>query len=314
MNYRKTIPSVLLFASVAVPFGLAQAPGSTSPSTTSPSGTTRSTGSSATDTTRHASDEHGSKTHLKTAGAENVEVRRISEAAMNNEFTAKDLIGRAVHDSSGSKLGDITDLGLAGVVDQELAKKLNHDATAAMQGQGAGQSGWKDAMSSAKRSLTGGSAVAYISVGGLFGVGDNIVAVPVESLAFDRGNDRFTLNVSKDQFVAIAEQRTSAADEDSQPRATTAPRSQVAGPDAPAARSMPTESATSEIVRIQSAFRGDSLLRDSASRIEIKASGDDLLLTGTVASEAEKERALRVAKQNSSRTIKDQLRVSSGNN
>ncbi len=168
------------------------------------------------------------------------EFRRISKDALKGQTTAKDVIGQVVYGSDGEKLGDISDLTVssdfeaarmaqaAASADSVAPLSYGSDDTSAstlrstssnqpLNTTGSTAGGAVDAATSSldraaddtwasAKSMVGlDEPHAIISVGGIMGVGDNLVAVPVSALQFDSAEDRYTLNVTKGEFASIAE-------------------------------------------------------------------------------------------------------------
>ncbi len=164
-------------------------------------------------------------------------IRRVSKDSIEDRKTAKHLIGKAVHGSDGKKLGDITDLMLGDAMGVGYAGRghTEADRTAAnptladgrgtatssagtsgstssgargtsQPSQPGGQEGHSGAWSAGKEMYAGskGGIQAIISVGGVLGVGDNLVAVPFSDLVYDSGAERYTLNINQTEFNRIA--------------------------------------------------------------------------------------------------------------
>lgn len=52
-------------------------------------------------------------------------LRRVNEAALESQFTAKDLIGKELYDRSGKRIGEVKDIVLASSVNPQLAAGLS---------------------------------------------------------------------------------------------------------------------------------------------------------------------------------------------
>ncbi|MGH8021114.1 MAG: PRC-barrel domain-containing protein [Opitutaceae bacterium] len=199
------------------------------------------------------SKDYSSSSSHKSMGAmaSTSEFRRVSRDALENQTTAKDVIGQAVYSSDGEKLGDISDLtvssdfqaarmaqtasraerdydstsgsatapGSLGSTSDRSTTAANTPSSSSRTRSSTSSSSSSstsadslgraadDAWSSAKAMVGMDEPHAIISVGGVMGVGDNLVAVPVSALEFDSTEDRYTLSVTKSEFVAIAEQK-----------------------------------------------------------------------------------------------------------
>lgn len=153
--------------------------------------------------------------------ANTADFQRVSKDAIDNQVTAKDVIGQAVYGSDGEKLGDISDLTVSSEFQAarmaQAATRADRDTLGADRtpgtgtgatadtGIGAAEREAGDAWSAAKSMVGMEEPHAIISVGGVLGVGDDLVAVPLSALEYDSAEERYTLNVQKSEFVSIAE-------------------------------------------------------------------------------------------------------------
>jgi len=156
-------------------------------------------------------------------------IRRVSKDEVENQPTAKHVIGQAVYSSDGKKLGDISDLTISSDFQAAqmagIARRAGSDSTATTTtasdvARSDATSRRKDASkdwSSAKNMTVGSETQAIISVGGVLGVGDDLVSVPVSALNYDSSEERFTLSVTKDEFLAIAEKPSVSSNSDRTP-------------------------------------------------------------------------------------------------
>lgn len=200
-----------------------------------------------------------------------IAVRHTTDAAVDAAFSAKDLLGSSVRDLAGERLGVIRDVLLdeaksprpdeAAVANAEEGKLPQHDFD---------------------------QLHVVISVGGLFGMADDVVLVPAEALSYDRANDTYTLNVSKTEFVAIAKQSASGAQ---QPERMAAP------------------GAASDVAVVTEALREDTTLRTVASDISVDLEDNQIVLSGVARNASEKDRIVEVAREATDKPVVDNIEV-----
>jgi sporulation protein YlmC with PRC-barrel domain len=82
-------------------------------------------------------------------------IRRLNDDAVERQFTAKDLIGKEVYDSSGKRIGEVKDVVLASSTNPQLSRAIS---------QGTGMA---SADSSTSRESSGTTRTASGSVGGV---------------------------------------------------------------------------------------------------------------------------------------------------
>ncbi len=176
-------------------------------------------------------------------------IHRISSAALDRQFTAKDLIGKDVYDNQNKKVGEVKDVVLDSSQSRQLASALsmkagrhsgrvgNSDASASGSmgnGTASGSVGVgnasvsgsvntgmadndTDAGRSSDRSRMDGDhprwghsePSAIISYGGFLGMGDNLLRVPISQLNYDSAQDRLTLNVTETELSSLKTSDTS---------------------------------------------------------------------------------------------------------
>jgi hypothetical protein len=245
------------------------------------------------------------------------DIKRVDRDKLDSKLTAKELIGKEVVDMNGERLGSIHDIGLAQVLPNEF--RAVETAT--------------DSASGLSAMPNNNSINLYVAVGGIMGLGADIVSVPADRFGFDRENDRLTLDIPEDQFSAIADDdqdRTgfASADLTSGTDATTPGYASGAGATSWTAGSTATEmSATrdgvtgtrtdvastgthEDVRKIERALNDDNDLEDVASQVVVAQSGDAILLSGAVNEESQKERIVELARENTDLEVRDYLRVS----
>ena len=176
-------------------------------------------------------------------------VQRVTKDSLKTQVTAKSLIGKNVHDSSGEKIGEVQDIVLdatsapqlaSGFANREDAREARSGSTASTSsaqsnaanprvspsgtyaagagGDGASTTSATDRLRSAGRdaadaardlgasamgALSSSGPAAIISAGGMLGLGDSMIRVPLSQLSYDANEDRVTLNISRDQLSSI---------------------------------------------------------------------------------------------------------------
>lgn len=243
------------------------------------------------------------------------QLQRVTEESVDRQFTASDFIGKAVYDQQGEKIGNIDDISLQ----QSVAKRFKEAAPGAESGSTYSAEVRIDEdekemeldtdkrrsqQQRQGRMSSGGETTVFISVGGLFGIGDDIVAAPASSLSYDQENDRFTMSQSKDQVVALAEQEateyqsdddriTISGSEEWEEESTMSARQQFSG----------------DVSQIRDALRSDTELSVHASGIIVTTEDNKVHLRGAVESKEQKQRAEEIVKQNTDMDVKNSITV-----
>ncbi|MDQ8186219.1 BON domain-containing protein [Pelagicoccus sp. SDUM812002] len=241
-------------------------------------------------------DKDGYK-HSQSSTLSEMDIRRVTQDSLDRQTTAKDLIGASVYDSSGEKIGDVADISIAGLTlgkshsDSDLMGSDNDMESK----QSSSQYGQNKDMKDSQNAMSAqwgqrGQATAFISVGGVFGIGDDIVAVPANSLTWDAAEERYTLAASKQQIVALAEQDPIDMEDDNTYSAK--------------------QSFDDDTSMIRNAFQSDKNKKD-LSGIMVEKEDNRIVLRGTVRSEDAKEHAADLAEQHSDLKIVNSINVSS---
>lgn len=279
---------------------------------------------------------------------------RVSKDNVDQRFTAKDLLGAAVYDTAGERIGDIADIDLQGTVPSSLSMSFTQNdsggvsmgsssmspgtnyantGTGATSGNAgvsgstgvAGQTGSagnyaqsgtssstsqssidrahsaaSDVLADSSRaisSISGSSqATVFLSVGGLWGIGDDLVRVPISQLSYNTGEDRFELAASKAQVVALAEQKDGA-------------QAGYAGSMNSGSTTAAKQTFGDEASRVQSALRTDPQVSAFAQGVTVNSDGDTIELHGSVQTEEQKKQILDAARRATSKDIEDELDV-----
>lgn len=157
-------------------------------------------------------------------------IQRLNDQSLDRQFTAKDLIGKEVYDSGNKRVGEIKDVVLDSTQFQQLANAIrSRESQTSAYGSAALNAGSDTAasspgVSSSDRnsghvSSTSSSAVgntstgtdyamssepaAIVSSGGLLGVGNNLLRVPLSQLKFDPNSRHLMINVSEQQLSSL---------------------------------------------------------------------------------------------------------------
>jgi hypothetical protein len=149
-------------------------------------------------------------------GNSTADIRRVSEDRLDSRLTAKSLIGQKVVDQSGKEIGRVKDIGLSGVLPQDLQKSSADNRS----GMGSSSSGSGSDLSSSSGSMsaTGSSSgmgsgmtsaglsssrnvPVYVSVGGFLGAGSELVSIPANKLS--RDGDNLKVQMSESQIKSL---------------------------------------------------------------------------------------------------------------
>lgn len=141
-------------------------------------------------------------------------VRHTTEAALHQQVTAKDLIGRDVYDRQNDHVGEIVDIALGGVVPEELKNALaksdrdDHSAAGAAARDDTGRQAKatdraRDERPAEERVQAFATSTVFISVGGVLGMGSDLLRAPLSALGYDRRHDRIVLDLSSDELRSI---------------------------------------------------------------------------------------------------------------
>lgn len=144
----------------------------------------------------------------------------------------------------------------------------------------------------------------FISIGGILGMGDDVVRVPMSSLSrSDTEKDRLILQgYSKDNVVAIAEQDAGIFDVndyeyDNDDRYDTS-----------RAKRAWNDSVDTTAIR-EALMAEDGLGRTDAARISVARDGEHIILSGSVKTENQKKKAGEIAMKHSEMTVNNEIKV-----
>lgn len=164
----------------------------------------------------------------------------MSDQTIDRQFTAKDLIGKEVYDNRDKRIGEIKDIVLDSSQFQQLASSVGSRESQTGTYGSSTVNGGSDTRSSSpgmnssdrdssrvSSSSSGGvgntsagagatsmhtgsdyasmssEPAAIISHGGLLGVGNNLIRVPLSQLNFDQNSRHLTVNVSEQQLSSL---------------------------------------------------------------------------------------------------------------
>jgi osmotically-inducible protein OsmY len=227
-------------------------------------------------------------------------VSRVTKDSVKHRFTAKDLIGAAVYDTAGEKIGDISDIDLSGAVPGTLASAFNMDQVADRADRDAQTTTPSTAAGSSSRLAAGADsalkhATVFLSIGGMLGIGDDLVSVPVSKLNYNSASDRFELAMAKADVVALAEAK------DQQTYATDS--------STPAATRAGKQSFADEATRVKSALAADPQTSAFAQKVTVMAAGESLEIRGIVDNKEQQKRIVDAARRATSLDIDDKIEV-----
>lgn len=164
--------------------------------------------------------------------ASSSDIRRVQEDQLENKVTAEQLIGKDVVDRNGEKVATVKDINLQAVLpggfeqasveasgeasSETYAASTGSDASSTMtrpqsSGSLSGSAEFDEQSRSASAQFGEQGAASssdvevYLSVGGLWGLGEEIVAVPVSKLSYDSQNDQLQIDSTQQEIAAIAD-------------------------------------------------------------------------------------------------------------
>lgn len=233
-------------------------------------------------------------------------VRRVDQRELASAFTARDLIGKAVVNYAGERLGTINDVALSPSWEKRFGTVAGDDpGSAAAPASESGEAPRPEAATrgdSEQRVFV--STGGVLGLGGRFGMGADWVSVPADQLLYDRNQDRFILNLTPARFALVAQPR--AQPDEAAVTAADAPGASV-GPDAGLRDGEGGN--PPDVRRIADALRQDPELR-GRSRIEVFHTGDAIKLTGQVDEPGLIRRAGDVAREHTSLEVRNLVGVS----
>lgn len=157
-------------------------------------------------------------------------------------------------------------------------------------------------------------AVVFISVGGIFGMGDDLVQVPASKISYDSSEERFVLQGhSVDEVAEIAEADEKNFNEDDYytDNWNNTSATGYGMYDVPysenTARGMRDFGSDKEMIR--SAFDNDNTLSSHSDSIEINEKDGEIVLTGKVKSTEAKQRAEELAKRETTLDVTNKIKV-----
>lgn len=155
-------------------------------------------------------------------------------------------------------------------------------------------------------------AVVFISVGGVFGIGDDLVQVPAKKISYDSSEEHFVLQGhTVDEVTSIAQKGQSNFDENDYYADNWYEYNMYGAYGYPyrseTVRGMRDFGSDEETIR--NAFQNDSTLASASNIIQINEKNDEIVLKGTVRSELLKRRAEELAKRETTLDVTNNLKV-----
>jgi osmotically-inducible protein OsmY len=229
-------------------------------------------------------------------------ISRVAKEEVKSRFTAKDLIGAAVYDTAGDRIGEIADIDLKGALPATLASSFaaGHAADDASRRNTMSGAKSDDAASRPARSTNPAAGAGemspstiYVSVGGLLGIGDDFVSVPASQLSYNATEKRFELSATKADVVALAEQKenTNAYSAGSSPSKTSAAKQAFAD----------------EATRVQNALETDPQTSAFAFKVSVTTDGQYIELHGMIDSKEQHDKILATARRATALEVKDKI-------
>jgi hypothetical protein len=141
------------------------------------------------------------------------EIKRVERAELDNRLTASDLIGKDVIGSDGEKIGTVKDLSLAAVLPSSFEERGRAAASADSRPTTRASSPTTSASSATSTSSLSGAStsdssndvIVYVAVGGVMGVGGDLVSVPASQLRFDAQTEQLRMDRSSTEITTIAQ-------------------------------------------------------------------------------------------------------------
>lgn len=209
---------------------------------------------------------------LGAASSPAVVAQATSESSLKTALTAKDLIGAAVFDSNGEKLGVIKDLVLGAF--------LSEPTTAAVRThQPRDESHSGEAVKAEERQLV-------LGVGGALGVAEKLVTVPADALNYDNEHARFMLSIARSDFMAFLEKTGPATTKDV-----------ASNPHAP------------DVSKIRDALRNDHEVAENAANIDVILVGEQVVLSGKAKDTWQRSRIIQLARNATDLVVIDSIQV-----
>jgi hypothetical protein len=231
--------------------------------------------------------------------------QRLTNASAERQFTARDLLGRDVYDSRGDKIGQVNDIELGSGFSHQLALALGQnlskqDPRRERMAQNPGGAVSSSPTRKAQPLDQPGEAAVFVAVGGVLGIGDNLIRVPASALRHDGESDRLILDITKDEISRL----TKSDDASSTGNAPT----NAAGSSATLSDSRVVPGRDRRI--LQEAIANEPTLREIADRINITVNDSDVVVFGTVRSQAERTAVIGLIEKHTDKPVRDKLTVS----
>lgn len=227
-------------------------------------------------------------------------VTRVSKDHLEQITTAKSLFACSIYTATGEKIGEIIDIGLG----EKLRSMELNQATSRTDDESSTIDENEPGNIRAAEEYQNPSPYVFVSVGGLMGLGNDIIRVPLSSLSpSETEKDHLILEgYSKDRVTAIAEQEPvafSVNDYRYNPYHFYGNTR---------AKRVWTDSFDTTAVR-EALIAEDGLGADDADRIIVGRDGENVILTGSVDTQLQKKKAGEIAQENTGMPVKNDIEV-----
>jgi len=226
-------------------------------------------------------------------------VQRLSTSELEALNTAKDLIGKSVYDLSGERIGSVIDFSVPQEVTNPYsmrtpARPMNatqeKEHALAPMGPDAKTPGMGRPLTDHDHMLIPNTAQhfsqrTFISVGGVMGLGDEIISIDNRDLRFDTELDGYVVNQNESDLLAMADQNMSLPE--------------------PQNYSPASQNWNQEVSAIRTALSSNT----DFQRVTVTQRGKDLILEGTVKNNETRQRAYELAADATSQKLQNHIRI-----
>lgn len=237
------------------------------------------------------------------------DVTRVPEDYLDQITTAKNIIDCSVYDEAGEKIGDVKDISLGFKLHSMAGIQANDKTDGQTSKYAIGDKKDPDNIYNSIGHNASGMAnnnptpYVFISVGGLMGLGDDVVRVPLRSLSrSDKDKNHLVLQrYSKDKVVAIAKldpKDFDTKDYEYDHVLSATSRSKIVWAD-----SFDTTNTRKALIA------EDRLGATDADRIIVGRDGENVILSGSLNTETQKKKAGDITKKNTEMPVKNQINV-----
>lgn len=175
-----------------------------------------SSGSSSANPHPSTSSNYGQSSDKSLSSAE---MKTITNDQLDRQVTAKNLIGTDVHGAGDKKIGSVVDIVLAPGHGKDKGSRATSDTRTSSAldpelgavGSTARVDGSKPAgaIDKAAGAIMAMQPSVVVSTGGMMGIGNDLVQVPLAKVSYDADAKRIRLNVTESEWNALRDSRTS---------------------------------------------------------------------------------------------------------